>query len=66
VDGFVTHFLVSVFLFQKALPIGNTQNPTGQGILDPSRMSQVLPPRKKTATSAICGVLASNRQNMGK
>jgi len=47
VDCFATHFLVPVFLFEKAPPIGNTQNPTGRGILDPSRMSQVLPLRKK-------------------
>ena len=43
----MTHFLVPVFLFQKAPPIGNTQNPTGQGTLDPSRIARVLPSRKK-------------------
>ena len=65
-DCFVSHFLVPVFLFQKAPPIGNTQNPTGQGTLDPSRNSQFLPLHKKTAIPAICGVLASNRQSIGK
>jgi hypothetical protein len=62
---FRASFLVLVFLFQKALPIGNTQNPTGQGTLDPSRTSRTPPLHKKTATSVIV-VLASNRQSIGK
>jgi hypothetical protein len=37
INHFTTHlFMAPVFLFQKAPPVGNTQNPTGQGTSDPS------------------------------
>ena len=47
VNCFATHFWFLCFCFKKPRRSVNTQNPTGQGTLDPSRASRVLPPNEK-------------------